>query len=52
MKIYDASYLNFVCTKKTQLRRKPLAPNAVHTKCERRHIPDSFKGPSKRGGKP
>lgn len=52
MKIYNASYQNFACTKKTSLGRKPLAPSALHTTCKRRHIPDSAKGPSKSGSKP
>lgn len=52
MKIYNASYQNLVGTNKTPLGRKALAPNALHTTCKRRHIPDSAKGPLKSGGKP
>lgn len=38
--------------KRTPLGRKPLTPNAVNLKCKGRHIPDSAKGPRKRGDEP
>lgn len=51
MKIYNASYLNFVCTKRHKWEGN-LWPQMLYIQNAKEDIPDSTKGPSKRRGKP